>query len=95
MPFFPRAVGRPAVRAKKEDCTGEKWEKRAKGRAGRVRAPKLRHFNLPVASREERERERRRILIDSSFPGGYPTMVGGRGETLYIRYTTYGERVCI
>lgn len=39
-------------------------KKEAKDR-GRVRAPKLRHFNLPVARGKE-------ILIDSSFPRGIP-----------------------
>lgn len=42
----------------------------------RAQAPKLRHFNLPVASRARKE-----MLIDLSFPGGYPMKHDGRRGT--------------
>lgn len=87
-PFGQSAVLSPAVRAKKEECTRSSGKKEQEY-AGRARASKLRHFNLPVASREERE-----ILIDSSFWKGYPVEHDGKGWRDFV-YRIYGPwRVC-
>lgn len=79
-------------RVRKEDHR-EKEEREDKKEAkdrGRVRAPKLRHFNLPVARGKE-------ILIDSSFPRGIPhgTRVVEDGEERLRnrRYMVYAH-VC-
>lgn len=56
LPFGQSAALRPAVRAKKEECMRRSGKKEQE-HAGRARASKLRHFNLPVASRARKERD--------------------------------------